>query len=215
MIETNTPAQLIQGVIQQIGEVERHDAGTVVVSTSAGIQRAHLAASCLMQPESGDVVLVAAYQDQFFVLSVLLRHSQSPIVLRTDRTTHLEIGGDLRVSVAASSDWRTQGACTIHAQKLSLEAEDTEITTQRLALWTRTANWVADALEITAEKLRQVTHSMTMQTRGYQRHVQDLEVARVGHLDVRARELLQLSATHTVIKSSELVKIDGKQIQVG
>jgi hypothetical protein len=184
--------RLEHAVVQHAGEVERAQGSALVVSSAAGVQHARLAASCLLQPQVGDVVLIATHVNQPYVLAVLERVATGPAVL------HVE--GDARLSASG---------------QLQLQAQALEITAERMSIWSRAANWVADAFDLAAERLRQSGGLVSLHARAYQRTVEEMELARAGHMDLRAKQLLHLQAEHTVMKSDELVKIDGKQIQVG
>ncbi|MCW7541344.1 DUF3540 domain-containing protein [Aquabacterium sp. A7-Y] len=214
------PSGLTQGVIQQVGEVERVSESEpaqcrVTVSTPAGLRQAGLATSCLTVPAPGDVVLLAGWDEQLYVLAVLARGSAEPLVLRTERDTTWVVQGGLAVQASGAVDLASAGQLRLGADRLRLEAEQVDLLTGRLGIVSRVAQWVAEVLETTATSLRQVSRTHTLQAQGYHRQVDELESARVGHVDLRAREMLNIQAQHTVIKSRELVKIDGKQIQVG
>ncbi|WKB53777.1 DUF3540 domain-containing protein [Eleftheria terrae] len=201
---------LTQGVIQHVGEVERvsaESARVLTVSTAAGLRRARLAASCLALPACGDRVLLASDDSDLYVLAVLARASQEPLVLQTE--------GDLRLEVQGRLDVQARDAAQLAAPQLRLEGREVEIAADKLNILSRAAHWVADTLETAARALRQVSQTHTLQAKGFHRQVDELESARVGHLDLKAREMLNVHARHAVVKSSELVKIDGKQIQVG
>jgi hypothetical protein len=184
--------RLEHAIVQHAGEVERAQGSALVVSSAAGVQHARLAASCLLQPQVGDVVLVATHADQPYVLAVLQRASATPAVLHID--------GDAQLSASG---------------RLQLQAESVEIATERLSVWSRAAHWLADVFDLTAERLRQSGGLVSLHAKAYQRTVEDMEIARAGHMDLGAKELLNVHARHTMMKSEELVKIDGKQIQVG
>jgi hypothetical protein len=192
-------SRLMQAVVQHAGEVERVFDGTVVLSTAAGIQQATVALSCLVQPAIGDVVLVAPQDEQLYVLAVLHRSGSAPIQMRFQRDTQLQVAG----------------ALAIESSNMKLAAKTMEISAVDLNVWTRTANWVAEVFDCAARNLRQVAQSASLRTKAYQRHVEGMEVVRTGHLDMQAEQLMHLRASNTVVKAKELVKVDGKLIQVG
>ena len=75
--------------------------------------------------------------------------------------------------------------------------------------------WIADSLDATARAIRQVADTLSVRARSHTRQVEDMELVRVGHMDVRAEQILHMNAEHAMLKSRQLVKLDGKQIQVG
>ncbi len=198
-IEQHVDSSITQGVIQKVGEVETATDGRVMVSTSAGIVQARLALSCLAQPVAGDIVILAQQNGQAWVLALLSRATDQALVLQTDRATRLIVGDTLE----------------IETQNLSLKAVQMEISTDNFNLKARSVQWLANALEIVSDHINQFSQSLNLRAKSYQRRIEDMELVRLGHLDQRVEGLAHMHAQHTVIKSKELVKIDGKQIQVG
>jgi hypothetical protein len=198
-IEQHVDSSITQGVIQKVGEVETAIDGRVMVSTSAGIVQARLALSCLAQPVAGDIVILAQQNGQAWVLALLSRATDQALVLQTDRATRLIVRDTLE----------------IETENLSFKAVQMEISTDSFNLKARSAQWLANALEIVSEHISQFSQSFNLRAKSYHRRIEDMELVRLGHLDQRVEGLAHMHAQHTVIKSKELVKIDGKQIQVG
>jgi hypothetical protein len=197
----STPPQMfVQGVVQHVGEVERDDAPHLVVSTPQGIRRARVALSCLVRPVCGDTVLVADHDDALYVLAVLERSSGQPIAMAFDRDTEITVTGTLAVQAET---------------RMALQAPGIELATQELSVVARTARFVADTLEATARLIRQWSESWSVRSKSHDRQTDDLELVRAGHIDLKVDHVAQLRATHTIVKSTELTKIDGRQIQVG
>ncbi|HET7774416.1 MAG TPA: DUF3540 domain-containing protein [Burkholderiaceae bacterium] len=194
------------GVIQHVGEVERDGADALTVSVSGRLVRARVAASCLLQPAAADVVLVAgtgAAADEpgaFWVVAVLQR--AEPHAAAT-----LALPDSTRLQAAA--------ALSIDSPQLQLNAGRLDMVADELSVTARLSRWLADSLETIVRRLRQSADEHVQHARNSSRQVDELDMQRVGHLDLRARELMHLHSTHAIIKSQELVKIDGKQIQVG
>ena len=181
------------------GEVERVDATTAVVSTHDGLVRARIALSCLVRPEPGDRVKVERCGDVEYVMAVLERDSIAPIVVNVARGVTISVDGEL----------------TLEARRLSLRGEAIDIAGERVDVVARALRWVADTLDSSARLVSQVSDRWSTRARSHDRQVEDLELVRVGHLDLRAEHLMQLRAQHTIMQSRELTKIDAKQIQVG
>ncbi|MCM5680918.1 DUF3540 domain-containing protein [Schlegelella sp. S2-27] len=199
-VQREPESVVTQAIVQAMGEVERNREGHVAVSTGQGLLQARLAVSCLVQPECGDTVLVALRGRQAFVLAVLERASDVPIAMQLPRSASLSVQGDLRLEATGT---------------VSLHGEAVEAVAQRISLVGKAVHWLADTLESTACRMKQIAELWTVQTKSHHRHVEDMEMVRAGHIDMRAEQVMHLNAEHTVMKSRELVKIDGKQIQVG
>ncbi len=198
-LNNSQSSALLQAIVQQVAEVERADGKEIVISTAAGIYRATVAPSCLVQPACGDTVLVARHEQQFIVLAIIGRSSDASLKLQLPRDTVIEVEGTLKVNAAA----------------MHFTAPDMAFSAENLSLWTRGVKWIADRFELAAHTLHQTAHNASLRAKGYQRNIEGVESVQAGHIDMKADELMHLRATHAVIKTKELVKIDGKQIQVG
>ncbi|MBX7229474.1 MAG: DUF3540 domain-containing protein [Burkholderiaceae bacterium] len=199
LTEQITNSSITQGVIQKVGEVETAGDGRVIVSTNTGIVQARLALSCLAQPVAGDIVMLAQQNGQAWVLALLDRPTEQALVLQTDRVTRLVV----------------QKSLEVETKTLCFKSTEIQIVTESLNLKARSVQWAAHVMEIVAERISQLSQNLSLYAKNYQRRIEEMELVRLGHLDQKVEGLAHLNAEHTVIKSKELVKIDGNQIQVG
>lgn len=208
-------AELSRAVIQATGEVERNEGGYVVVSTADGVHRARLAVSCLVQPVCGDIVMVARYTTELYVLAVLERHVDVETQVRFDRSVNLAVDGDLTLTATGRATLAGGDEATIGAEKVSVRGDTVELTGRHISIVGQAVQWIADTLESTARLVKQVADVWTAHARTHHRQVNEIELVRAGHMDLRAEHVINVGSTHTIMKSRELTKIDGKQIQVG
>lgn len=208
-------ALVTEGIIQQIGEVEKSGEAGVMVSTGAGIVRARLAFSCLVQPVCGDVVLLSRRDDACFVLSILERRSDAPVEMRIAGSLAIDVAGNATLQARGTTRVAGGEAAELTAAKVDIAGHDVEVSGERLNLIGKAFNWFADTVDGTARVIRQVSDVFALRARSHSRQVEDMELVRVGHLDLRADKILNMNAEHAIVKSRELVKFDGKQIQVG
>ncbi|MBS0396161.1 MAG: DUF3540 domain-containing protein [Proteobacteria bacterium] len=184
---------------RQGGEVEHADADAIVVSTAGGLRRARRALSCLLLPVAGDRVLLEEAGGEWWVTAVLARPSQAPLLVEVDRPLTLRVRGELALG----------------AEAVAVRGRSVDIAGERVSIAATALSWLADTLDAAARVVSTVAERLSTRARSAEREVEDLEVARVGHFDLRAEHLVQVRARHTILKSQELAKIDAKQIQVG
>lgn len=208
-------AGVTQGVIQAIGEVEKHGETGVTVSTPNGMLIARLAFSCLVRPACGDIVLLSCREGEVFVLSILERRSEAPIEIHFAGSLHMAVAGDATLQASGAMLLGGGVSASLAATRVELAGTDVDISGERISLVGRACAWVADTLDSTARVVRHVADVLSVRARSHQRRIDDLELVRVGHLDMRADQIMNLAAEHAIVKSRELVKLDGKQIQVG
>ncbi|MCB1915712.1 MAG: DUF3540 domain-containing protein [Rhodocyclaceae bacterium] len=208
-------AQVTEGIIQQVGEVEKSGEAGVMVSTPQGIVRARLAFSCLVQPACGDIVLLSRRETDCYVLSILERHSDAPVEMRVGRSLAIEVEGDASLRARGTAEFGGDSGAALKGDSVAVVGREVEISGERVNLIGKALHWFADSIDTTARMIRQVSDAFSLRARSHARQVEDMELVRVGHLDLRADKILNMNAEHAIVKSRELVKFDGKQIQVG
>jgi len=175
---------------------------------------ARRAASCLLEPASGDEVLVALAA-QPFIIAVLVRDEGHPAAVRFDGDVRIDSAGRLELGAARGIGLRTPAALSMMVGKLRLEARVAELVTERLSTFGRQlracfddAGLVAKACDLAADRL--ASHLK----RSY-RSVEEYEQLRARHIDHRAEQTLQLKAETTVVTARQVAKIDGAQVHIG
>ena len=199
------------------GTVETRQGRTFVVTTSRGRLDATRAASCLLDPQEGDTVLVGhSDSGASWLLAVLERDSA--------RSAEISVEGDLRLRTA-------RGKVAIVAQEgiEMISAATTTIVSNRVELRATTANvlvegmefvggWVkaeVDRAKLYAQSLDQVLDRFSQRVKRSYRSVEDLDQLQAGSVHHRVEKTMRVHAHDTAITADGLVKIDGKQIHVG
>ncbi|MBW7984126.1 DUF3540 domain-containing protein [Enterobacillus tribolii] len=146
-----------------------------------------VAPSCLLAPQTGDVVSAVINDGQIFVTAVLQRqHATSPLVLNSD-------GAPLHIV----------------APSLTLKAtERVEIQTESLSLLSRTSQWVTDTLH-------QVAQSLFVRAGNAHRKVTFADEVEARHISQNAEQSLVLNSRIGSINSSAVLKLDGGQVHMG
>lgn len=159
------------------------------------------AASCLLQPNTGDVVLVAGPQrDQLFLIAVVTQAdpSQSQLVAEGDLTIRSRRGG---IALQAS-------AFALQADKATVDITDMAYRGAEVRVTTLVARFVGRTLETVLDRLSLLTRSSFRLT-------EEVEQVRAGQIDMQASQSLRLHAKNTFVTSQALVKVDAEQIHMG
>lgn len=204
-------------VFQEGGAVLRLEGPYILVETTSGTYRARRAVSCLVAPEPGDRVLVAALEDgTVYVLAILERDE--------GQTTAISVDGDLtvqlpngRFSVAAQEGVNlisgkdvaiVTGGLEVHAVRGSFAVEHLSFLGTFLQANIEKAKLVAGSLDSSLDRLSQRVK------RSY-RFVEEIDQVRADQIDYAAKKSLSLHARNAMVTAEELVKLDGEQIHVG
>ncbi|AGU49784.1 hypothetical protein VAPA_1c26860 [Variovorax paradoxus B4] len=186
------------GTVQQ----QRTD-GSFLVESQDGCERwpCPRAASCLLQPAPGDVVLVAGpHRDCLYLIAVVTQAdaSRSCIVAEGDLTISSRRG---RISMQAPS-------LSLKAEKAQIDIADMDYRGAEVRVTTLVARFVGRTLETVLDRLSVLTRSSFRLT-------EEVEQVRAGQIDMQASETLRMHAKNTLVTSKALVKVDAEQIHMG
>lgn len=187
----------------------------LLVTTDEGPVEAAVAASCLLEPEPGDYVLLVQGDGGAFVLAVLRREGTGPaqvdvpegLTIRSRKGKvslaghEVELTAAERTTVTSPNVEVSSMRGTFFVDKLQALSSKVEADVGRLSV-------VAETIDTVADRLRQKLE------RSY-RFVRGLDQKRAGTIDAKAETYARLHANDTVITSDQLVKVDGEQIHIG
>jgi hypothetical protein len=207
-----------QGFVHAVGEVIRGDGeGCVVRTATAGLLECRRAASCLLQPEIGDRVLVSGPDaNETFVIAVLERC--------TPGMQRLTLTGDTTISVQAGtlSLQGQQGIALASPQTISLSGQQLTATAATGTFVVGASQWVGRSLDATVSRLKLLGESLeslvdrvVQHSRISVRRIDEMERVESRQIDYHAQEMLSLRGEATMIGGKELIKADGKQIHLG
>lgn len=145
------------------------------------------AASCLVQPQVGDLVSAVIHQQQVFVTAILQRQqAETPLVLNS-------------------------GEVPMYFQAPAMEIHSTDriaIHTRRFSLFTHTSMWVA-------KTLHQVADALFTRAKHAHRQVENTDEVHAKHISQQAEQSLIINSRIGSLNASAVLKIDGGQIHMG
>lgn len=179
--------------------------------------QAQRAASCLLEPEPGDTVLVAidTQPGSAFILAILTR-------------CHPQDGKVLLPSGSMLHD--TPAGLNLHTHNLNLQAKgSTELTSDHLTLRSHSAHVNLDHVDARFDTAHTQATTLTLQARSlsarigrlvqrtvdYFRHTEKLDETRAGRLSVTVDGHHTIRAGHVTTHAQGFVKIDGQKIDLG
>ncbi|MEA9390971.1 DUF3540 domain-containing protein [Acerihabitans sp. TG2] len=167
-----------------------------------------LAASCLLQPELGDDVLIAGDQAQLWLLAVLTRADG-------DRPCLLSVPGDLAITPGGTLTLRSENSLHLIGQELEIKADRSKFHIKSMHYQGQDlAAWIPK-VSIVGQRLESVWHTLVQISQRLLRKVTQTEHARVGQLDYQAKDYARIHAQNVIITSEAITKIDSEQIHLG
>ncbi|KXV03599.1 hypothetical protein CR51_16790 [Caballeronia megalochromosomata] len=179
--------------------------------------RALRAESCLVEPECGDTVLVAAGGANAisYVIAVLARAQRSgaALVLPGDVALHTDEGA-LRVE-AASVDVKAAHSLTLQAPDITMAGERGELKFQRVEAAIQQLHAGFGTISTVAQQVTSTVGRLIQRARDSVRWIDNDDETRAGRVRMQVEERLHVSARHATILAEGQVKIDADKIDLG
>lgn len=178
---------------------------------------AFVAASCLLRPEIGDVVLIcpaaldAAGRNTaggWWMLAVLRRAQEGLATLQVP-------GADAVALRAASLQLQGDERLTLHSADLSVDAQRASLRSGLLQLTAGTVGAVAKQLTLVADKLDTLARDVLLRCRNRVSKIDEVDALQSGQLSIQVEETLIAEGAQVVINARDNVRIDGKRILMG
>jgi len=176
------------------------------------------ARSCLVEPQPGDLVLVSFGRGgRCFVLALLEAFGD-------EAKTTLTVEGDLEVRLktgrfgvsAARGVAITSGEeVSLVGQALNVSALSGTVFVQKLAYLGSRLKAEVEAIKTVGSVCDSVFERVSQRMKRSFRTVEDIDQLKAKKIDYAAETTMALRAEHAIVNAEELVKVDGKQIQMG
>ncbi|KYF74446.1 hypothetical protein BE11_28470 [Sorangium cellulosum] len=205
-----------EAAYQEVGRVVRAADGAFLVASGAAEIEARRAVSCMVEPETDDVVLVSVLPGRgAYILAVLERQgSDVSVVLEGD--LHVKLPGGRFVLGAA------EGVTFASAKEVGVVAGEVKVNARLGSLFVESLSYLGTAVQVEIEKAKvkaaafdaSVERVVQRVKRAY-RFVEEFEQLRAERVDYVAKKNMSLRGENTLVTAEELVKLDGAQIHLG
>ncbi|AUX46529.1 hypothetical protein SOCE26_080350 [Sorangium cellulosum] len=198
------------------GAVLRIDGSAYVVETESGEVRAKRATSCMLEPATGDLVLLATVNGTHYILAVLEREDGAP--------SHIVSEGDLQIRLQSGSLGiaAPDGVHVVSGKDLSMaastfrvQAKEGHVALGVFSLVSQRVRGEVDRAKLIGRSLDSVLERLSHRVKRSYRIVEEADHVRAERIDYAAKGNLAIHSENAKITASHLVKIDGDQIQVG
>lgn len=186
------------------------------VATDDGLYRARRATSCLLLPEVDDLVsLVTLSQGTCFIVTIVDRSHSGASTLSVDGDLEVAVEGDLAVVAQ-------RGIELVTAQTLDVVTGALEVTADRGRAVVASLRYLGELVQTEVGESKTVARTLDMvldrfsqRTKRSYRTVEGIDQVRAGHVDVAVNGTMHLRGEHTVVSARDVVKMDGRQVQIG
>jgi hypothetical protein len=190
--------------------------GRCILEMEGGTIIGRIAASCLLQPEPGDRVMVfRADADQCYVTAILERAGETAARLSLDGDVELHAGGRMRIHGERGLDFRSEGAMSCDVDELTISTrigtllfQSCRVVGRELLSSIASVRAVGNRIELMFDKL--ISYARTSL-----RVVEGLDQSRAGTADIQVRSGVNVQGRYLMLQGSQLTKLNGDQIHLG
>lgn len=196
--------------------VNRHD---VTVLTSYGEMISERAVSCLIQPETGDTVLLSVdMSGDSFILSVLRRDAtttaKTDLLFDGEVNLHVSSGG-LSLTADKGITVGTRETVTCVGRKVSVHADEGEATIQNCSFLGTFLHVQAERIKHVADIADSIYRRWTQRLETAFRFVKEEEEVQTGSTRYLVEDTLTMHSKNAVHMSEEIVTINAEQVHLG
>ena len=204
-------------VEQTTGRIVRRDGSTSLVRTGHGELEAQRAASCLLEPELDDLVLLACVSSgRSYVLGVLER-AEHGRAARLDFAEDVELCSSGRLSLSGRQGLRlaTEGALGLFGRTLDAVVREGTLLARTLSLKSDAVHAETGKLKLLATAMDSAVERLSAKFGSVYRRVEELEQVRAGQMHVRVEGNLDLRGENALLTAERLVKVNAAQVHMG
>lgn len=190
---------------------------SIVLDTHSGVVTAERAFSCIVEPETGDQVLVNKSGNQYHVLAILSRPGES-------QNTCLSFDGDMKIRVPHGNAEIISGnnIDLIAPKTLRTAAENTQFLSKNMTIATSKLTAKADNIEahsthikLFAKFVDTISSRISQRTDVLMRWVENVETLNIGNMIQNIRHTKVCHANQTVMTAKQDMRIDAERIHMG
>ena len=209
-IHSNIPASLHECVVSAVRS------GKIQVKRDGAIRQATAAFSCLVTPESGDLVMCSENaQGCLYILSILERPTSQKMCLSFPADTNIQLKqGKLNIH---APDHINVASDKLHcfSKKALHVSEDAVISYENVTAQGKDLQANYSTIRLISKLINTIAGQMINRFKGYVRSTEDHDMVKATQLTRTATHLHSLDGEHTLIKSKQCTKIDGEKILMG
>ena len=183
---------------------------------SPELDRAQRAASCLIEPERGDKVLVSHVEEGgAYILAVLSRAEPDKAELVLPGGVALQTEAGALTVRARKIDLQASEDATMQAPNVTLGGINGIVRFQRLEAAAQKMRAHFGAVHGMAQSMTSVVGRLVQRVGDSLRWIDDVDETRAGRVRVQVEDRFDVDARHASVRAAGQVKIDAEKIDLG
>ncbi len=202
----------------ETGQVLNEDHGFFSVKTDYGPVLARQAASCLVKPQTGDLVLTwFDAKGSAFILSVLeTADSNQETELVFDRQVNLKVrGAGLAITADRDITLAAEGELAGASSSVSIHAENGRAVVDNLSFLGRVFEGRLGRINLIAKAVDHLFNRLTQRLKNTTRYVEENEEIQTGSTRYLVEDSLTMQSKNAMHQAEEIITLNGEQIHMG
>lgn len=206
------------GAVNALGTVASAlPGGLYSVESDGRMLHCQRAASCLLRPEIGDLVLVSGPDSGRLYLTAVAEQADT-------RTSRLDVSGDVTlasergaVNIESATQISLQGreGLRMDAPQLEIDADKADCRVGRLAYSGEEVEARVLGIRVIGRVYEAIVERLVHLSKTAFRMTEGIDQVRASHIDYQATEMARLHGKNTVVTAQDLIKADASQIHMG
>lgn len=206
------------GAVNALGTVASAlPGGLYSVESDGRMLHCQRAASCLLRPEIGDLVLVSGPDSSRLYLTAVAEQADT-------RTSRLDVSGDVTlasergaVNIESATQISLQGreGLRMDAPQLEIDADKADCRVGRLAYSGEEVEARVLGIRVIGRVYEAIVERLVHLSKTAFRMTEGIDQVRASHIDYQATEMARLHGKNTVVTAQDLIKADASQIHMG
>jgi hypothetical protein len=200
----------------EYGTVKLAEGGAFRVAAESGVVAAKRSFSCLVEPMSGDTVLVSRASSGCYILAILERSGDQHACLAFEGDADLSLKqGRLRVAAQAGIDLVSAKDTALVSPELSINSVQADVSIQHLSFFGTFLQGQIERIKLIGQACDSIFERVSQRAKQCYRWVDELDQLKAGQLNYLVKKLMSLRGKYSVLTAEEDMRIDGDKILMG
>jgi hypothetical protein len=215
--DTAAPDDMVTGGPAEASAVLiARDGRNARIEHNGHILEARVAFGCVVRPEPGDRVLTGRTDGALWVISVLERSSDAPMLLWAEGDVSVvSMRGDVSLTAARSVSLDGGERVRIAAAEIDLHAGVARFVLDEMVQIGRRASLLVGKIRYVGEMIETFAEHVLTRAQRSSRFIEASDQLRAGDMDHRAEGTLQMRAGTMLLSADAVVRVDADQIHMG
>ena len=204
-------------VFLEYGRVTGSEGRFSMVETGSARVRATKSVSCLIEPVTGDTVLISiAPSGRCYILGILERENVGPASVVFEGDVEFKAKeGRFRVAAQEGIDLVSAKGTALVSPELSINSVQADVSIQQLSFFGTFMQGQIQKIRLIGQACDSVFERVSQRVRRCYRWVDELDQLKAGQVNYLVKKLMSLRGKYSVLTAEEDVRIDGDKILMG